>query len=215
MDQAKRIERKVFLAWALGSTSAALLGCSDEAGDPSGSGGTTPGGSGGNPFTNAGSGGTAAGTGGAGGSFQSAGTAGTAPAGGGGTSSAGNGGVGGSGGAPPAPNCSTQLRVLITADHGHALEVSLADVMAGVTKAYDTKGKSDHSHWIVLTPADFTKLQAGMSVRKLSCNEEHEHEFIINCVGVDKPETTSGVANFCDAEHLCGEAAGKPCADPM
>jgi hypothetical protein len=135
------------------------------------------------------------------------------PPGGGGTTSVGGGGAGGTGGAAPTPNCTTQLKVFISADHGHALEVTLADVMAGVAKAYDTKGKSDHSHFIVLTPADFAKLQAGMSVRKVSCNAEHEHEFIVNCLGVEKPETTSGIANFCDAEHLCGEAMGKVCAD--
>jgi hypothetical protein len=213
MEQAKRIERKVFLAWALGSTSAVLLGCSDAAGDTSGGVGTPSGGAGGSPFNSAGSGGSSAGSAGTGGTFQSAGAAGTTPAGGGGTTSAGSGGTGGSGGAAPAPNCSTQLKVFIGADHGHALDVTPADVTAGVAKAYDTKGKSDHSHWVVLTPADFAKLQAGMSVRKISCNDEHEHEFIINCLGVEKPETTSGVGNFCDAEHLCGEAMDKICAE--
>ena len=104
-----------------------------------------------------------------------------------------------------APNCGTQLAVFITANHGHTFQVTAADVTAAAPKAYATKGQSEHEHWVQLTAADFAKLQAGGTVRKVSCNDGHEHEFIVNCVGNATPETTSGVANFCDAEHKCGD----------
>jgi hypothetical protein len=219
MASSVRFDRKLFLTWALSSTSAAAWGCSDAGGDAppagGGSGGTSgAGGSGGaaggaaGTFTHAGTGGT----------FTSAGTGGTVGGAGGGAGGAGGvsggaGGAGGSGGAMAMPNCSAQLKVFITSDHGHALDVTLADVMAGAAKAYDTKGKSNHSHWIQLTAADFAKLQAGGTVRKLSCNDGHEHEFIVNCLGVEKPDTTSGVAGFCDAEHKCGDTMGNYCPE--
>ena len=211
MDQARRFERKVFLAWALGSTSTLALGCSDEAGDPLGSGGTSTAGSG---AGSGGAAGSAAGMATGGGGVSSAGAAGTPATGGGGMSgSGGSSGSGGGGGAAATPDCTTKLKVFISADHGHTLEVTSADVMAGVAKAYDTKGKADHSHWVQLLPADFSKLQAGMSVHKLSCNDGHEHEFIVNCVGVEKPDTTSGVAGSCDPEHKCGDAMTNVCKE--
>ena len=46
--------------------------------------------------------------------------------------------------------------MLITANHEHVMMVTVADVMAGVDKDYDTQGASDHPHWIRLTAADFS-----------------------------------------------------------
>jgi hypothetical protein len=211
MEHARRFERKVFLAWALGSTSTLVLGCSDDAGETLGGGGTGAG-TAGSGAGSGGAAGSAAGMATGGGGVSSAGAAGT-PATGGGGMSGGSSGSGGGGGAAPTPDCTTKLKVFISADHGHVLEVSMADVMAGVAKAYDTKGKADHSHWVQLLPADFAKLQAGMSVHKLSCNDGHEHEFIVNCVGVEKPDTTSGVAGSCDTEHKCGDAMTNVCKE--
>jgi hypothetical protein len=128
--------------------------------------------------------------------------------------SAGTGGTGGAGGmSASAPNCNAQLVVFVTANHGHSFQVTAADVMAGMPKTYDTKGTSDHEHWVQLTAADFSKLKAGSLVRKLSCNDGHEHEFIVNCVGNAAPETTSGVAAFCDTEHQCADANTNPCPE--
>ena len=122
-------------------------------------------------------------------------------------------GTAGAGGAAIAPDCAAQLKVFISANHGHTLTVSAADVMAGVAKLYDTKGISDHDHFIQLSSADFAKLQAGGSVRKLTCNGGHEHEYIVNCVGVEKPETTSGIPGFCDPDHQCAGAMDKLCPE--
>jgi hypothetical protein len=210
----RRIERKAFLTWALGSASASVLGCSGEATDGAPLGGAGTSGAGGTGGASAGAAGTFA----TGGTFTTVGgTAGTATGGGGGTGGAGvaggSGMAGAGGSSAPAPNCGTQLKVFISANHMHVLDVTLADVMAGVAKAYDTKGLSDHTHWVQLTPADFAKLQTGSTVRKLSCNGGHEHEFIINCIGQATPETTSGVANFCDTDHKCADAMGNACPE--
>lgn len=208
----QRFDRKVFLTWALGSTSAVALGCSDAATEPppTGSAGTGGGGVGG-------AGGTSAfptgGTFGTAGTTPSAGTGGAVGGGGAGGAGGGVGGTGGTGGAAPMPNCGTQLKVTITANHGHVLNVSLEDVMAGVTKVYDTKGTSMHEHFIQLTAADFTKLKSGGTVHKLSCNDGHEHEYIVNCLGNDKPDTTSGAPGFCDAEHKCAGAMDMVCPE--
>lgn len=217
----KRIDRKTFLTWSVGTASAVAFGCSGEDVSPppgtGGSGGTT-GGSGGSSAggttggsggsggtTTGGSGGTTGGSGGTttGGSGGTTGGSGGTTGGSGGTT----GGSGGSGGTTPiAPNCATQLKVFITANHMHTMVVTNDDVIAGVDKVYDTTGQSGHPHWIKLTAADFTKLKAGGTVRKLGCNDGHEHEYIVNCVGIAMPETTSGVANYCDTNqpHTCG-----------
>jgi hypothetical protein len=148
-----------------------------------------------------------------GGGGSAAGASGSAPV-GGSAGSAGAAGAAGSGGsAPIAPDCGTQLKVFITANHDHVMNVTMADVMAGVDKDYDTAGNSGHPHWIRLTAADFTTLKMGGTVRKLSCNDGHEHEYIVNCVGNAMPETTSGVAGKCDAEHMCAGTMGNPCPE--
>lgn len=207
MNASKRIDRKLFLTWSLSTLALSCSAAEEPA--PMGSGGSAPGGAGGaGGSAPGGSGGSAAGSGGSTGG-TTAGTGGTS-AGSGGMS----GGSGGSGGsAPVAPNCSTQLKTSISADHGHAFNVTTEDVLAGMAKTYDTKGVSDHTHIVTVTAADFAKLQTGGTVRILTCNHDHEHEYIINCLGVEKPDTTSGVANYCDTNqpHTCGDAAANQC----
>jgi hypothetical protein len=198
MKFSKRLNRKTFLAWGLSSASTLAIGCGEENPAPAlGTAGSGGGGSGG-------SGGMAAGSSG---SFSAAGSGGATGGTGGGAAGSGGssgGGSAGGGGSAPAPNCGAQLQVKITADHGHVLSITMADVTAGVTKVYDTKGTSNHGHFIQITDVDFKKLQMGGTVRKVACNDGHEHEYIVNCVGNAEPDTTSGVANYCDPEHECG-----------
>ena len=200
-----RIDRKQFLKWTLSSGSALALGCSADEGSVRSTGGA------------AGSTGTAGG--GAGGStFPSSGTGGSPTAGSGGQTSAGSGGSSGGGGTggnstPLPPNCMTQLTWVATADHGHVLPITIEDVMAGVDKVYDTTGTSMHPHWIQLTAADFAKLQTGGMVRKLTCNDGHEHEFIINCTAVTMPATTGGIAAQCDPDHMCASTSTTLCPE--
>jgi hypothetical protein len=215
MTSPKRIERKLFLTFSLTSTAALLLGCGGDASTPS----PGAGGSGGSGGSGAGAGGahaagaSGAATAGSGGS--NAGSSGSAGASGGAAGSAGSGGAAGGGmaGSPAVtPNCSTQLKTFIGANHGHVLNVTAADVQAGVDKVYDTKGASTHTHFIKLTAADFTKLASGGTVRKLSCNDGHEHEYIVNCVGIAEPTKNTGIGNFCQADPGCADTNVHVCA---
>jgi hypothetical protein len=196
MSTPARFNRKQFLTWSLSSSAVVALGCSSdpEPYSPSGAGaasGGAPGaGAGGASAGSAGVAATGAPSAGAGGA--SAGSSGAAGGSVGGSSAGGSSGAAGSGGAaagaggiPVTADCGSKMKTLITANHGHVVDISLADVMVGVTKVYDTKGTSNHEHWIQLTAADFSKLKNGGVVRKLSCNDGHEQEYIVNCVADD------------------------------
>jgi hypothetical protein len=220
----KRFNRKLFLTFAAATPAALVLGCSGDTSGPATSVGAGAGGAGaagspsggmsgssaGSPSGGAGAGGAGAGGAGAGG----AGTAGSS-AGNGGSSAGSSGSSGssagaagssaGAAGAAPTPDCSTQLKTLITGNHGHVFNVSNADVMAGVDKVYDTTGTATHPHFLQVTAADFAKLKAGGTVRKLSCNDGHEHEFIVNCLALSGIMQSSGISSSCDALHKCGD----------
>lgn len=185
---------------AAGSSSGGVGGSAGAAGSATGGGGA---GTAGSATGGGGAGGSATGGGGAGGSAAGGGGAGGGATGGGGAGGAG--GSGGSAGGPAVtPDCGTKFKAVVTGNHGHVLMIPMADVMAGTTKAYNAQGTSNHPHWVELTTADFTKLKAGGTVRKLSCDDGHEHEYIINCVGNDMLPETSQKAMYCDAGHMCG-----------
>jgi len=106
-------------------------------------------------------------------------------------------------------NCGTNLKVSILRNHGHLLTIPLADITAGAAKAYKTHDEpgmdSMHFHWVQLTAQDFTDLKAGKNVRKASCNDGHEHEYIVNCVGAQVTAETPMLSQFC-ADHMeCGD----------
>ncbi|HEY3667035.1 MAG TPA: hypothetical protein VGL19_13575 [Polyangiaceae bacterium] len=218
MKTQKRFNRKLFLTFAAATPAALVLGCSSDNSGPTTSGaGAASGGAAGSP--SGGMSGSSAGSpsGGAGAGGAGAGGAGTAgsSAGNGGSSAGSSGSAGsgagaagssaGAGGAAPTPDCSTQLKTLITGNHGHVFNVSNADVMAGVDKVYDTTGTATHPHFLQVTAADFAKLKAGGTVRKLSCNDGHEHEFIVNCLALSGIMQSSGISSSCDALHKCGD----------
>ncbi|HEX2881857.1 MAG TPA: hypothetical protein VHO25_20165 [Polyangiaceae bacterium] len=230
MTLPKQIDRKTFLTWTVSSAGAAAFGCSaDVAEDPVAMGGNTAiggGGAGGMAGTAGGGAGGAQGGGGAGGA-QGGGGAGGAQGGGGAGGAQGGGGAGGAqggGGAGGAANndeCGAAgtaefLSVFITADHMHALQVPVADVTAGVAKSYDTTGESGHPHWIYLTAADFTTLAGGGTVIKYSCNDNHEHEFIITGMeggmACDTPDIMTRAECFVEGQDLeCGDVDGNYC----
>ncbi|MFT3776167.1 MAG: hypothetical protein QM820_63295 [Minicystis sp.] len=82
-------------------------------------------------------------------------------------------------------------------NHGHALVVSPADVMAAVTKTYDIAGTSGHSHEVTITADDFKKLQAGEILRMPATRYEgrgHLHRVLVKTApAVDPPEALSVV----------------------
>jgi hypothetical protein len=238
----QRIDRKVFLAWTLSAAGAAVLGCSDDGGGGddavggggNGSGGTggtggSTGGSGGMAGGNAsgaggvggtggtgGSGGQTGGAGGVGGQGGTGGTGGSANGGGGSGGSSGSGGTGGNGDVDPNADCTATINVTITSNHEHTLDITIDDIMAAETKSYEPAGPSGHTHWVQFTAEDFLALQAGETVRKFSCDDDHEHEYIVRCFG-GTPQATPGLGNFCANEEFrqCGGEDGNFCPDEL
>jgi len=70
----------------------------------------------------------------------------------------------------------------ITANHGHSLTVSAADVNAGVDKTYSIQGSGDHAHDVTVTAADFASLAADLQVSFLSTTASgHSHSVTVTC----------------------------------
>jgi hypothetical protein len=216
MSNDNKIDRKQFLTLSLAVAGGAILGCASGAsGDNTGTAGKggTSGTGGGTAGAGGGSGSTAGAGGGAGSAAGASGhagsTAGTAGAGGSGT--AGGGGTGGA-----AANCGTSLKITITNNHGHVLTITMAEISADQTKVYSTMGTATHDHFVQITGDDFKALAMGKELRKPSCNDDHEHEFIINCVGTDGVPDPN-VAAYCGdpnnpSNRTCGESMTHTCA---
>ncbi|MDZ4695425.1 MAG: hypothetical protein SGI86_09755 [Deltaproteobacteria bacterium] len=200
----KDISRKQFLAIGFGAVGTAIASCSSGGGrGGSGAGGSAAGsdGNGGSSGSGGGSGsktGVTSGktggtsgskTGGSGGSGTGTGGTGT---GGSGTGGSGTGGskmggmggtasTGGTGGTSAGNMCSAKIVATISNNHGHALEIPMADITAGVTKCYNAKGTSQHDHYLTVTAANFTTLKGGGVVKVFSCNGG-DHEYVLSCV---------------------------------
>lgn len=85
-------------------------------------------------------------------------------------------------GPPAVPNCQQNgTKITIDANHGHAMTVSKADVVAGAEKIYDIEGVSGHVHLVTVTAAMFTVLQNNMQVTVSSSNDGHIHDVTIAC----------------------------------
>ncbi|MBX3251836.1 MAG: twin-arginine translocation signal domain-containing protein [Myxococcales bacterium] len=85
--------------------------------------------------------------------------------------------------AGPAPACES-VTTTIGRNHGHSLTVSADDVMAGVERSYNIQGSSRHPHTVVVTPAHFAALAAGMTVTVTSSRDgspEHPHDVTLRC----------------------------------
>ena len=80
-------------------------------------------------------------------------------------------------------NCSANgTAVNITANHGHVLMVSQADVAAGVDKTYDIMGPAAHTHSVMLTAAQFAMLQTNHSIQTNSSTaSSHSHGILVMC----------------------------------
>lgn len=149
---------------------AALVGtaCGD---DTTSTGGSSAGG--------AGTGGSASGGSSSGGAASGGAGTGGAATGGAGTGGAATGGgaTGGAGGAPPA-ECTESIAL----NHGHVLDVPLADVMAGTDKIYDIMGSSMHTHTVTIGASDFALLAQGMTVMLVSSTGAmHTHTVTVTC----------------------------------
>ncbi len=89
----------------------------------------------------------------------------------------------------PDPNGNTIANCLdngtvssISANHGHTLSVSQADVEAGAERMYSIQGSSGHDHMVTLTAADFTALQGNNNITVNSTNDDgHTHSVTVRC----------------------------------
>lgn len=103
-------------------------------------------------------------------------------------SSSGEGSSSGSSSGGEASVCLEDVVVaVISMNHGHELQIPLADIEAGVETTYDATGTSGHCHEVILTAEDFATLRAGGTVIKYSCNGG-DHEYAISCAkGGEQP----------------------------
>lgn len=136
---------------------------------------------------------------GGGGGGGASGAGGTSGAGGGGAGGSGGGATGGAAGSPSggsagatggtgggAVSCANTISAAISKNHGHALDIPLADIEAGVEVTYDATGTALHCHKVTITAADFATLNAGGVVTKKTCNGT-DHEFVLSCGSAPAP----------------------------
>jgi hypothetical protein len=72
--------------------------------------------------------------------------------------------------------------VTIALNHGHALVVSAADVVAGAEKTYDIQGTSLHTHDVTIAAADFASLQEGTEITvESTLVTAHSHTIVVSC----------------------------------
>jgi hypothetical protein len=71
----------------------------------------------------------------------------------------------------------------IQGNHMHVMNVSSADVAAGVERTYDIQGSAPHSHSATVTSSDFGDLQVEIPVTILSTmSGGHAHSITISCL---------------------------------
>jgi hypothetical protein len=72
--------------------------------------------------------------------------------------------------------------VTISANHGHVLDITAADKMAGAAKDYDIRGTATHSHIVSLSADNFATLNTGGTVNVTSTvTLGHSHDLSIKC----------------------------------
>ena len=83
----------------------------------------------------------------------------------------------------PSGNCiDNGTNSSISANHGHNLTVSKADVQAGTAKTYSIQGSSSHDHTVTLTATNFSSLQSNNSITVGSTSGDgHTHSVTVSC----------------------------------
>jgi len=76
--------------------------------------------------------------------------------------------------------CAALVTAAISNNHGHVLELPIADIDAGADKTYKVTGTATHCHQVTITAADFATLKGGGVVTKKSCNGG-DHEYVLSC----------------------------------
>ncbi len=88
---------------------------------------------------------------------------------------------------PPPPNNNADClangtQSAIGTNHGHTLQVSVADVQSGVDKQYSIQGSSGHDHNVTVTAANFNTLKNNQQIQVSSTSGGgHTHAVTISC----------------------------------
>jgi hypothetical protein len=88
---------------------------------------------------------------------------------------------------PPPPgtplSCGATGNVVITGNHGHALNVPVADLTSTVPMTYNIQGASGHPHMVTLTVAQLQTIATGATVTVTSTTDNgHNHMVTASCV---------------------------------
>jgi hypothetical protein len=85
--------------------------------------------------------------------------------------------------APVMGNCMQNGTTITMSGHaGHEMEVTAADIIAGVEKEYDIMGMSGHNHKVIVTGPMFMMLQQNLQVTVTSSVDAgHPHIVTIRC----------------------------------
>lgn len=71
---------------------------------------------------------------------------------------------------------------VISANHGHTLMVTAADIAAGADKTYQIMGSSGHPHTLVITAAQFAMLAQNTAITVTSSRDAgHDHDVTVTC----------------------------------
>jgi hypothetical protein len=90
---------------------------------------------------------------------------------------------GGGGDNNPVTSCVMDGTVAAIGDnHGHVLNVTTADVVAGAMKTYDIMGTADHTHSVTVSDTLMVRLQNDSSAMVTSTiTNGHSHDITITC----------------------------------
>ena len=103
---------------------------------------------------------------------------------------------------------------VISANHGHSLTVSAADVAAQKPKTYSIKGTSSHDHLVTITAAQFAQLGGAHAITVTSTNAAgHTHTVTVTCIATTPATTCSQGASASAISGNHGHSLAVPKAD--
>jgi hypothetical protein len=89
----------------------------------------------------------------------------------------------------------------ISANHGHKLVVSSADVAAGVAKTYSIQGAASHDHEVTISATQFAQLALGGSITMVSTTTlGHTHNVTVTCATTHDADAGSDATANTDAD---------------
>jgi len=70
----------------------------------------------------------------------------------------------------------------VSANHGHSITVSKADVEAGVEKQYNIQGSASHTHTVTVSESNFASLKSNKQIQiTATSGGGHTHSVTISC----------------------------------